>query len=196
MAIRRARLWRLETGPRASLLRRDPADGSGDKFTAPAEPFCWLPAQCPGCAVCVRQLLPYVVARVIHLPASVRVYLCLTPCEDAPELRRTACSGARGLWSWMRSQGTFCIRQPSTRPDQDFVLGRRPLRDVEQASRRGHVRLAVRRGRAERPARDQRARIDGSAERNRPRTSEAAQTLSAAHLRTSPHLFILANRHS
>src|SRR5208283_1668382 len=82
-------------------------------------------------------------------PASVRVYLCLTPCD-----MRRSFDGLHALVREHLRRTSVCVRQPTAGSGQDSVRGPRRVCDVEQAPGGGHVRNAVGRGRRGTPARD------------------------------------------
>ena len=115
---------------------------------------------------------------MIHLPASVRVYLCLTACD----MRKSF----DGLHQLVREHleldafGGHLFVFGSRRRDRIKILywGPRRIRDVEQTTGGRDVRDAAGRERGRTSAGDNGTGVGGTAERNRPEPSQAAQTIS------------------
>ena len=84
-------------------------------------------------------------AGMIHLPASVRVYLCLTACDMRKSFDGLHALVREHLELGCLRRASVRVRQPAARSRQDPVLGPRRIRDVEQAPGGRHVRDAVRR---------------------------------------------------
>jgi len=84
---------------------------------------------------------------MMHLPASVRVYLCLSPCD----MRRSF----DGLHALVRDhleldpfrRTSLPVRQQAKRSAQDSVLGPGRVRHLGETSGRGLLRDSVRRTR-------------------------------------------------
>ena len=122
---------------------------------------------------------------VIHLPASVRVYLCTSPCD----MRRSfdglhaLVTGAMKLDAF--AGHLFCFCQPAEGPGEDSVLGSRRVRGVGQAAGRRHLRDAVRRRRRT-PARDHGAGVGCAVKRHRSEPMPSAGSDISARAR-KPH---------
>src|SRR5215831_13829459 len=86
---------------------------------------------------------------MIHLPASVRVYLCLTACDMRTSFDGLHTLGARALGTGSIGRTSVRVREPAARPGEDPVLGPGWICDLEQAAGGGDLRGAVRRGRDE-----------------------------------------------
>ena len=119
-------------------------------------------------------------AGMIHLPASVRVYLCLTPCD----MRKSF----DGLHALVREHleldafagHLFVFASRRKRSRQDPVLGPGRIRDVEQSAwRRVPTRCRSASRRRGASARDHSPGVRRVAERNRSAAGHAAQALSA-----------------
>jgi hypothetical protein len=119
---------------------------------------------------------------MIYLPASVRVYPCLTACD-----MRKSFDGLHALVREHLELDAFAGHLfvfASRRRDRIKILyWDRRLRDVEQATGGGHVRGAIRRQRHTAPTGDHGARIRGAAERNRPEASYTPQALLPVRLK-------------
>ena len=81
---------------------------------------------------------------MMHLPASVRVYLCASACD-----MRKSFDGLHALvgrrWNWTRS-ADICSSSPTDgATDQDPVLGSRRVRGLGEAAGRRNLCDAVRR---------------------------------------------------
>jgi transposase len=84
---------------------------------------------------------------MIHLPASVRVYLCLTPCD-----MRKSFDSLQALVREQLELDAFAghlfvflslFFNPAEGPSENLVLGSRRLRRLEQAVGGGDVRSSV-----------------------------------------------------
>jgi hypothetical protein len=79
---------------------------------------------------------------MMHLPASVRVYLCLTPCD----MRKSFDSLQALVRDYLELDpfaGHFVrLGKQAAGPGESVVLGSRRLRAVEQTVRRGNLRSA------------------------------------------------------
>ena len=69
---------------------------------------------------------------MIHLPASVRVYLCLTPCDMRTSFDSLHALVREHLELDALRRPSVRLYEPPERPGQDFVLGPRWIRGVEQ----------------------------------------------------------------
>ena len=77
---------------------------------------------------------------MMHLPASVRVYLCLTSCD----MRKSFDSLQALVRDYLDldpfAGHLFCVQQPPARPSESVVLGSGRIRPLEQALGRGNLR--------------------------------------------------------
>ena len=133
-------------------------------------------------------------ARMIHLPASVRVYVCLTPCD-----MRKSFDGLHALVREHLELDAFAGHLfvfASRRKDRVKILywDRDGFAVWSKRLEEGTYAMPLRRRRGE-PAGDHGAGIRGAAERNRPDTSHAPQalwTVRVKHRRCMSCLFLSA----
>jgi hypothetical protein len=119
---------------------------------------------------------------MIHLPASVRVYLCLSPCD----MRKSFDS----LHALVRDHleldayAGHLVVFASRRRDRikSFVLGSRRFCNMGEAVGRRDVCDSCGRGATGTAARDYSAGVGRDTEWDRPPEVSAAQTVSAVHL--------------
>jgi len=80
---------------------------------------------------------------MIHLPASVRVYLCLTPCDMRKSFDSLQALVRDHLELDAFAGHLFVFSSLAEGPREDFVLGSRRFRRVEQAFGGRDVRSTV-----------------------------------------------------
>jgi len=77
---------------------------------------------------------------MIHLPASVRVYLCLSPCD-----MRRSFDGLHALvriiWNWILSPAIFTCSPTDEEIGSDFVLGPGWVRHLGETSGGGQLAI-------------------------------------------------------
>jgi IS66 Orf2 like protein len=132
---------------------------------------------------------------MIHLPASVRVYLCLTACD-----MRKSFDGLHALVREHLELDAFAGHLfvfASRRKDRVKILywDRDGFAVWSKRLEEGTYRGAVRCWRRRAPAGDHGARIRGTAKRNRPDASHQPQALSTVGLKQScVILFLVASK--
>ena len=115
---------------------------------------------------------------MIHLPASVRVYLCLSPCD-----MRRSFDGLHALVKDHLHLDAFAghlylFANKTKRPPQDPVLGPGRVCDLGEAFGARPLRDSLRRAGLG-SFRDHDRGVGSAAERHRPEHGHAAKTLSA-----------------